>query len=271
MHLVTVIAPKARTRPDSYAVTAEFYDILQAGEDETLVRCLYGPAVGEARLGVLDIGAGTGRVTLMSLSESRVGVHAVEPSRAMRAPLMTRLAALPAALRERVTVHPHPLDEAALHGVADVAVCHNTVACLPPAARRALWPAIAAALTPGGTLLLHLPPARLPVRDVVRVFPERRIGRHAYGGRMVMSAVGDRIRTRVDYRVRAREGVLREHTETFWMWPASRSELVRDLERHGFTPLSRPTDAAVLAMTRDVTTRASTRSGERQRHTARPV
>ncbi|ROQ60169.1 methyltransferase family protein [Streptomyces sp. 840.1] len=248
MHLVTVIAPNVRPRPDPYTVTAEFYDILQADEDETLVRRLYGPAVARARQGVLDIGAGTGRVTLMSLAESGADVHAVEPSRAMRTVLTARLAALPAA-RDRATLYPHPLDEAALYEVADVAVCHNTVACLSPAARRALWPSIGAALSPGGSLLLHLPPARLPARDVVRIFPERRIGRHEYGGRMVMSAVGGRIRARAHYWVRAQGCMLQEHTETFWMWPASRSALVRDLERHGFTPSSGPTDAAVLAMT----------------------
>jgi SAM-dependent methyltransferase len=269
MHPVTAIAPDVRPRPAPYTVTAEFYDILHADEDGPLVRRLYGPAVAEARLGVLDVGAGTGRVTLMSVAESRADVHAVEPSRAMRTSLTTRLAALPAAARERVTVYPHPLDEAALHAVADVAVCHNTVACLPPAARSALWPSVATALSPGGSLLLHLPPARLPAQDVVRVFTERRIGRHEYGGRMVLSAVGDRIRTRVDYRVRAGGRMLREHTETFWMWPASRSALVRDLERHGFTPSPRPTDPAVLAMTlrrgrtagAGVTTGAARRSG----------
>nr|WP_241195596.1 hypothetical protein [Streptomyces sp. ADI93-02] len=74
----------------------------------------------------------------MSLANSQVDVHAVEPSRAMRGPLMTRLASLPADLRARVTVHPEPLGEAGLRGVADVAVCHNVVACLSPASRRAV-------------------------------------------------------------------------------------------------------------------------------------
>jgi SAM-dependent methyltransferase len=249
MRPVIARAPTARPQPDSYEVTAEFYDILQADEDETRVRHLYGRHVAEARLGVLDIGAGTGRVTLMSLAESRVDVHAVEPARAMRTSLMTRLAALPARQRERVTVHPHAMDEAALYAVADVAVCHNTVACLSPAARHALWPAIGAALVPGGSLFLQLPPARLPARNVLRVLPEQRVGEHAYGGRMVMSTAGDRIRTRVDYWVRGVEGVLREHTETFWMWPASRSQMIDDLERYGFVPLPGHDDPAFLAVT----------------------
>lgn len=131
MHPVITGAPVSRPDQDSYAVTAEFYDILQADRDAARVRDLYGRHVARARLGVLDIGAGTGRVTLMSLAESAADVHAVEPARAMRTSLLTRLATLPARQRERVTVHPYALDEAALYAAADVAVCHNTVACLP--------------------------------------------------------------------------------------------------------------------------------------------
>ncbi|MEV7450216.1 class I SAM-dependent methyltransferase [Streptomyces nigra] len=250
MHPVITGAPLSRPDSDSYAVTAEFYDILQADQDAARVRELYGPHVARARLGVLDIGAGTGRVTLMSLAESTVAVHAVEPARAMRTALLTRLATLPARQRERVTVHPYALDEAALNAAADVAVCHNTIACLPPAARDALWPAIHAALTPGGTLFLEPPPALLPPRDVVRRLPEQRVGAHVYGGRMAMSAAGYRIHTRVDYWVRSGRHVLREHTESFWMWPASRARIVDDLVRHGFVPLTGHDDPRVLAVTR---------------------
>jgi SAM-dependent methyltransferase len=251
MHpVVSTEAPPTRPYPDSYAVTAEFYDILQGDQDETRVRHLYGGEVAKARLGVLDIGAGSGRVTLMSLAESRVDVHAVEPARAMRTSLLTRLAVLPAPQRERVTVHPYTLDRAGLYAVADVAVCHNTVACLPPAARDVLWPAVRAALVPGGSLFLQLPPAVLPARDVVRLLPEKRVGGHVYGGRMTMSTAGYRIRNRVEYWVRGAQGVLREHTETFWMWPASRARLIADLERHGFVPLPGYGDPHVLAVTR---------------------
>lgn len=249
MHTVMTRAPGIRQDPDSYAVTAEFYDILQADEDEARVRRLYGGAVAGARSGVLDIGAGTGRVTMVALTDSRADVHAVEPARPMRTSLLTRLASLPAEQRSRVTVHPHPLDEAPLHAVADVAVCHNMVGCLPPAVRETLWPAIGTALLPGGSLLLHLPPARLPVRTVVRLLADKRVGEHTYGGRMTMSAAGYRIRTRVDYWVRAAETVLREHSETFWMWPATRSRLIAELAPHGFVPLPGHEDPELLAVT----------------------
>ncbi|MFG3142824.1 class I SAM-dependent methyltransferase [Streptomyces sp. NPDC048211] len=248
MHSVISGQPTARTPQDDYSVSAEFYDVLQARQDAIRVGELYGADVRNARVGVLDVGAGTGRVTLMSLDESRVGVHAVEPSRAMRAPLMSRLASLPVEARARVTVHGETLDEAELYGVADVAICHNTVAGLPPAARHTLWPALARALVPGGSVLLQLPPSRLPEEETVRVFPPQRIGWHEYGGRMVMSAYGGRIRTRFDYRVCEAGRVLREHTETFWMWPTSRAELTVELERHGFVRLRERDDPSVLSM-----------------------
>jgi SAM-dependent methyltransferase len=232
--------------PDTYAISAEFYDVLQAERDGIRVRQLYSGDVGNARLGVLDVGAGTGRVTLMSLMESQVPVHAVEPTRSMRAPLMTRLASLPADLRMRVTVHPHTLDEVGLHEVADVAICHNTIACLHPVSRHALWPAIAKALTPGGVLLIQLPPARLPRHETTHDLPTQRVGQHEYGGRMVASADVNRIRACFDYWVRGEGGVLREHNETFWMWPASRKKMIGELEKSGFAPLPDRADPAVL-------------------------
>lgn len=237
-----------RERQDAYAISAEFYDVLQAERDEVRVRALYRDDVREARVGVLDVGAGTGRVTLMSLLESRVPVHAVEPARSMRTPLMTRLASLGSELTTRVTVHPQALEETGLYGVADVAVCHNIVACLHPTARRALWPAVAHALVPAGVLLVQLPPARLPRRRTTHVLPTRAVGRHEYGGRLVTSADADRIRARFDYWVRGDGRVLRRYEETFWMWPASRAQLIAELEEEGLRALPERPDPSALAL-----------------------
>jgi len=249
MHTILNGPSHLRRQSDSYAVTAEFYDILQADADEARVRRLYARRIADARTGVLDVGAGTGRVTMLALADSGVDVHAVEPARAMRTSLLTRIAALPCEQRDRVTVHPHSLDETALDAVADVAVCHNMVGCLPPGVRQKLWPALGRALTPGSLLLVQLPPARLPTRTVVRVLADKRVGAHVYGGRMTMSAAGYRIRTRADYWVRDAEDVLRERTETFWMWPATRAQLTHELAAHGFAPLPGYDESELLAVT----------------------
>ncbi|MGA4961965.1 class I SAM-dependent methyltransferase [Streptomyces pseudogriseolus] len=247
MHPVLKTSSPDGEQPGSYETSAEFYDILQADEDDRRVRHLYESAVTKARVGVLDIGAGTGRVTLLSLFAAEVDVHAVEPARAMRTPLMSRLAALTARQRARVSVHPSTLSEANLRGVADLAVCHNTIACLPPPARRSLWPAIGAALVPGGRLLLQLPPARVPTDESVRALATRRMGEHEYGGHMVTSPAGDRIRARFDYWVRGGRAAPRCHSETFWMWPATRVDILAALRRHGFDALPPHHDSGVLA------------------------
>lgn len=101
---------------------------------------------------------------------------------------------------------------------------------------------------PTGVLLVQLPPARLPRHRTVHALPTRTVGRHEYGGRMVMSADMDRIRARFDYWVRGDGRVLRRYDETFWMWPASRAEMIAELEEEGFVALPERPDASVLAV-----------------------
>ncbi len=149
----------------AYQISAASYDILQAERDRARVRRRYAGDVKQARVGVLDVGAGIGRVTLTSLTESQVPVGAVEPTHAMRSPLMSRLASNKTGLRK----------------VACVAICHNTVVCHPPTARRALWPVVAVPV-PGGTLLRQLSLTRLPLRDTAYDLPIQRVGEHEYGG-----------------------------------------------------------------------------------------
>jgi hypothetical protein len=64
---------------------------------------------------------------------------------------------------------------------------------------------------------------------------------------MVTSADADRIRARFGYWVRYDGRVLRRHNETFWMWPASRTEMIAELEEGGFIALPERPDPSVLA------------------------
>ncbi|MER7688433.1 hypothetical protein [Streptomyces sp. NPDC097610] len=66
---------------------------------------------------------------------------------------------------------------------------------------------------------------------------------------MPHGAVG-RLRTRFDNRVRDVTGVLREHTETFWTWLASRDDIAAELAQHGFTPVPDAGDPAVPTVRR---------------------
>ncbi|MER5602517.1 class I SAM-dependent methyltransferase [Streptomyces sp. NPDC002265] len=169
--------PTSAPSGEACTVSAEFHDVLQREADAAHVRQLYGEAVGNARVGVLDIGTGTGRVTPLGLTGSDVNVHADEPARSMQRHPDDPARVLPADARERITVHPCTLPETGLRGVAGVAICHNTLACLDPSSRRRLHPAVTEALCPGGVFLLQLPPAaRLPRVRTVHPLPAQPLG-----------------------------------------------------------------------------------------------
>jgi hypothetical protein len=68
---------------------------------------------------------------------------------------------------------------------------------------------------------------------------------------MVLSADAGRLRARFDNWVRDVTGVLREHIETFWMWPASRDDIAAELAQHGFTPGPDAGNPAVLTVRRE--------------------
>ena len=112
---------------DAYAVSAPVYDLLIAsfrpGQVAALKRLI--PLVRAESGPVLDIGAGSGLNTvfvLERLPEARV--YALEPSTAMRALVLTKVAAHPEWF-DRVTIRPEAFGAAPL--------------CLTPSARRSCW------------------------------------------------------------------------------------------------------------------------------------
>ncbi|MFJ7280776.1 class I SAM-dependent methyltransferase [Kitasatospora sp. NPDC098663] len=150
-----------------YTVSAEFYDLLQAETDRRQAKRRFAEAAARSRTAILDVGAGTGIVTEILLAASTAPVHAVEPCAAMRASLLTRLAAIGADRRARVTVHPEPLEQADLREIADLAIASNVIGCLPPPTRRACWQAVSTAWSPAACCsstrrLPNCPPAHRP-------------------------------------------------------------------------------------------------------------
>lgn len=209
-----------------YAVSAEFYDILQAESDRRVAERRFAGAAAVARIGVVDVGAGTGLVSEVLLACSAAPVHAVEPSAVMRVALMSRLAALGADQRARVSVHPCSLQESGLEETADLVVCSNVAGLVEPRQRPGLWKAVARALVPGGVLLLEPPPGELPDEPEVRELPPVRVGPDIFSARMDSRAEDGLLLVTFDYRVERDGQTVRRERERFTLWPAP-PEVVR--------------------------------------------
>jgi SAM-dependent methyltransferase len=167
---------------DYYSPSAEFYDMVAvrhtASSGPPLARVLDGLDTSHGP--VLEIGAGTGRITeVIARVLPGVEILAAEPSATMRAVLTARIARNPD-LRRRVTVldvaaqelePPDQLSAVVMFGVAG----HLT---LPE--RTALWPRLARALPPGGPIVVELMGVSAP-RSIPPVMSLREsIGRQTY-------------------------------------------------------------------------------------------
>jgi len=150
---------------DPYALTAEFYEVL-ARDQRALVLSAMRTALGgvDASAGpVLELRAGTGMGTL-TIAEAipTVEIVALEPSPAMRAVLLARIAERDE-LRQRVTVLPwgFPIADNEMPERFSAAVGLAMLEHLDPAARAQLWRLLAARLAPQAPAVFELqPPAR---------------------------------------------------------------------------------------------------------------
>jgi SAM-dependent methyltransferase len=203
-------------------VTAEFYDLLQATEYRRIAVRLAKAWLGVPRVGLLEVGAGTGIATEVLATQTSVIVHAVEPAASMRSILLSRLAGR-AELLARVRVYACELGGLDLREVADVGWCVNTLASLDAERRRDALAAMAAALTPGGRLIVQRPPS---VADAPRFdLPSCELGGDHYTGEVHCEPTSaGAVRWRFVYRVSRGDAILREAVEAFdgYLVPAAR-------------------------------------------------
>jgi SAM-dependent methyltransferase len=230
-----------------YAITAEFYDLLQAEEFGRLTQRLLRRWLGMPQRGALDVGAGTGLATVLLAEQADVPVYAVEPSGPMRAVLLSRLAGTPHLL-DRIRVHALRVQDVGLREVADFAWCVNTMGCLDPGERAACLTAIRVALVPDGRLVVQRPPHRVgPPWEL----PSRRLGDDLYTGRVNCVAAGPgRADWRFTYRVTRGDRLVREARESFNVHLAEPWEFAAELRTAGFDPIAEDEPEIVIALAR---------------------
>ncbi|WP_144119288.1 class I SAM-dependent methyltransferase [Catellatospora sichuanensis] len=228
-----------------YAVTAEFYDLLQATEHLAVTGRLLDRWLGRPEVGVLDVGAGTGLATNLLARRCAVTVHAVEPAASMRAVLLSRLAGHTEVL-PRVRLYARNVQDLGLAGIADFAWCLNTMAGLDLSDRAAALRALATALVPGGRLVVQRPPTR--AAEDRRDLPSWQLGGDLYSGEVTTSPVGaDRVRWRFSYRVSRDGALVREESEVFDGHLATESGFDAELVAAGFTVIGTDDPDIVVA------------------------
>ncbi|GAT67396.1 type 12 methyltransferase [Planomonospora sphaerica] len=215
---------------DPYERSAEFVDVMMAPHWEAL-----GPPLAKALQAfepgpVVDLGAGGGLGTLViaeALPDAEI--IAIEPSLALRSVLTARMSERPA-LRDRVTVLPEGLLQAALPPRVGGVVAMNVIGHLTPEERHRLWDLLA----PGGRAVLNLQPPAEPVEVPMARFADLRLGRHRYEGwgRAEPAGPGS-VTWHMAYRVYEGERLVREITTAYAWRVLGERALREELAEHG--------------------------------------
>ncbi|GAA4071870.1 class I SAM-dependent methyltransferase [Actinomadura miaoliensis] len=222
-----------------YAVNAPYYDlILPLAHWDAVAAALAGVLRNARR--VAEIGAGTGHFTeaMLGFLPPEAEIFAIEPTRAMRAALVTRLARLPDAAARRVTVLPEEAADAAPPGDVDAVVLLNVIMHFGPAERARLWRRWADALEPGGLLVVEAqhPQKAEPVPPTE--VPGRSLGRHRYETVTRADVIGDdMIRWVNAYRTWEGDRLVREEVAAFDCHVISDERLAEELSAAGLTPV----------------------------------
>jgi SAM-dependent methyltransferase len=228
--------------------TAEFYDLLAAGMWDT-----FGPALGRLLADVdpsngpiVDLGAGTGIGTVhIHAAVPAARIVAIEPSKAMRAVLHTRLAQHPDLLR-LVTVVPFGIEDAALPESISGLVASAVLGHLDTPTREGLWRTLAERLAPGAPAVIGvLPPAR-PEQVPPTRYRELAVGEHVYEGWMQGDVVDERrMRWTMTYRVKSGEHTVYERAAQSEWITSDADDVAAEIAPFGLV-MERPGDECVV-------------------------
>ncbi|MEO6653425.1 MAG: DUF480 domain-containing protein [Ilumatobacteraceae bacterium] len=242
-------AVDAAASDDPYgAATAEFYDLLATAHWESFGYQLLDlladadPAAGP----IVDVGAGTGvGLPYLAAAVPGVRIHAVEPSRAMRTALHTRLA-IDAELRRATTVDPRPWGSAALPERACALVVSAALGHLDDDERARLWRFVAERMPAGAPAVIEmLPPDRSEAVPRTR-YRELHVGGYVYEGWQRGEPVDDRVMDwTMDYRVLDGDRAVAEYTVRSRWTCFGVGDVLSEIEPYGLQ-LTRHDDSIVV-------------------------
>ncbi|KAA8965446.1 trans-aconitate 2-methyltransferase [Mycobacterium sp.] len=223
---------------DPYAVSAEFYEVMAiphwAAKRDVLVAALTG--AGAVTEPVLDVGAGTGLSTVaIADTIPAVAIHAVEPSAAMRAALVSRILGRED-LADRVTVHPAGIEDVDLPDRIGAAVLMGVIGFLDRDARERLWTQLRHRITPRAPVVVEVMAIDRPMPVPEMTIAEQRIGRRHNEVRISGQPAGDGVqRWKMRYQVRENDQIVRDVTAEYVWHTVGFAELAEEAEKHAMT------------------------------------
>ncbi len=241
------------TAAETYAAAAEFYDLMATpyvAQVEPVLSALLGEV--DTVIGpVVDIGAGTGLSTiLIADAVPDADIVAVEPATAMRAVLLSRLAAR-RDLRERITVLPNGFLDADLPRRCAAIVALGVVGHFDTTERPRVWSAIAAALAPGGTAIIEVqrPGSVTAVPD--RCYTRARAGALRYEGwSRADPADAESLVWQMTYRSYRDDRLVQETVTEHHVWPCGADRLAAEASAAGLTLDTVDTETGLLRFTK---------------------
>jgi SAM-dependent methyltransferase len=223
---------------DPYAQSAEFYEVMAIPhwdmKRQVLISALTGG--GPVTEPVLDIGAGTGLSTLtIADTIPGVAIHAVEPSAAMRAALVSRILSRDD-LIDRVTVHPVNIEQITLPKCIGAAVLFGVIGYLDQQARHRFWDALRPRITPQAPVVVEVMALDRPMPVPEMTIARQRIGNRENEVRISGQPAGsDAELWTMRYVVREDDKVIREFTTDHTWRTVGLAELAREAEAHDMT------------------------------------
>jgi SAM-dependent methyltransferase len=221
-------------------ISLPFYDLLHENGHVPEIRQKLPPLLAGVRRSILEIGAGTGLITVSLADWTPAEIFALEPSAGMRGVLLSRLSSRRDLLK-RVTVLPCDALSVELDEPVEAMVMINVMYALEPDYRQRLWPVLAARLEPAGLLVFTWRDGGPPRPRSLQELDSRQVGRHTY---TVLSEIlesdEETCRARYVYRVTKNDKVVSEEEITGQAFRPARGVIQRELVSAGFTQADAP-------------------------------